>query len=225
MLRVVYEELPELYTFVHMCYAGSSLLNFGVHQLRSDEGLQQGDPLAPLLFCASTMKLSRSMTSEFNVWYLDDGTIGGDVSGLLLDLETVRRSGRRIGLLLNEGKCEIVTDDADVVSEIRAVLPAIRHVPCNESILLGAPIGDDTSVDAILNTKLATFRLLTSRLTSLSAHDALYLLKNCFCMPKLIYTLRCAACYKSTVLAEYDANIHNTLQLILNIDLSEAAWN
>ena len=62
MLRVVYEELPELYTFVHMCYAGSSLLNFGVHQLRSDEGLQQGDPLAPLLFCASTMKLSRSMT-------------------------------------------------------------------------------------------------------------------------------------------------------------------
>jgi hypothetical protein len=44
-------------------------------------------------------------------------------------------------------------------------------------------------------------------------------------MPKLIYTLRCAACYKSTVLAEYDANIHNTLQLILNIDLSEAAWS
>ncbi len=44
-------------------------------------------------------------------------------------------------------------------------------------------------------------------------------------MPKLIYTLRCAACYKSAVLAEYDANIHNTLQLILNIDLSEAAWS
>jgi hypothetical protein len=44
-------------------------------------------------------------------------------------------------------------------------------------------------------------------------------------MPKLIYTLRCAACYKSAVLADYDANIHNTLQLIFNIDLSEAAWN
>ena len=131
------------------------------------------------------------MISEFNVWYLDDETIGGDVSGLLLDLETVRRAGRRIGLLLNDGKCEIVTDDANVVSEIRAVLPAIRHVPCNESILLGAPIGDETSVDAILNTKLATFRLLTSRLTSLSAHDALYLLKNCFSMPKLIHTALC----------------------------------
>ena len=225
VLRVVHDELPELYTFVHMCYAGSSLLNFGEHQLRSDEGLQQGDPLAPLLFCASTMKLSRSMTSEFNVWYLDDGTIGGDVSDLLLDLETVRTAGRKIGLLLNDGKCEIVTDDANVVTQIRAVLPAIHHVPCNESILLGAPIGDETSVDAVLNTKLVTFRLLTSRLASLSAHDALYLLKNCFSMPKLIYTLRCAACYKSTVLNEYDANIHSTLQVILNIDLSEAAWS
>ena len=46
----VRQELPELYSFVHMCYNNTSLLSFGEHLLRSDEGVQQGNPLGPLLF-------------------------------------------------------------------------------------------------------------------------------------------------------------------------------
>jgi hypothetical protein len=48
MFQTVHDELPELYPFVHMCYASASLLNFGDHLLLSDEGAQQGDPLGPL---------------------------------------------------------------------------------------------------------------------------------------------------------------------------------
>ena len=81
----------------------------------SDEGFQQGDPLGPLLFCASSLKLARSMTSELNEWYLDDGTLGGRVSSLLQDLETVKRVGPTVGLHLNEDKCEIVTGDDSVI--------------------------------------------------------------------------------------------------------------
>ena len=44
-------------------------------------------------------------------------------------------------------------------------------------------------------------------------------------MPKLLYTLRCAACYKSTVLSEYDAVVRHTLKAVLNVDLTEAVWN
>ena len=164
------------------------------------------------------------MKSEFNVWYLDDGSLGGHVSSLLSDLEIVRRVGPSIGLVLNDVKCEIVTDDISVVSNMKSVMPHIRHIPCCEAVLLGAPVGDLTAVETVLNSKLAVFRLLASRLTSLSAHDALFLLKNCFSLPKLLYSLRCAACYKSTILSEYDDVIRQTLKVILNVDLSDAIW-
>jgi hypothetical protein len=139
MFQIVREQLPELYSFVHMCYSSASFLNFGEFLLLSDEGIQQGDPLGPLLFCATSLKLARSMTSEFNTWYLDDGTIGGNVHSLLSDLETVRRVGPSIGLLLNEDKCEIITDDVSLVASLRAVMPNIRHIQCREAVLLGAP--------------------------------------------------------------------------------------
>ena len=40
----------------------------------SSEGAQLDDPLGPSLFCLASFKLARSVKSEFNVWYLDDGT-------------------------------------------------------------------------------------------------------------------------------------------------------
>jgi hypothetical protein len=224
MFQTVHEEIPELYPFVHMCYSSASLLNFGEYILLSDEGVQQGDPLGPLLFCASSLKLARSMTSEFNTWYLDDGSIGGHVSSLLSDLATVRRVGPQIGLVLNEDKCEIVTDDVSVVASMKAVMPNIRHIPRSDAVFLGAPVGDETSVDTVLGSKLAVFRRLASRLTSLNAHDALFLLKNCFSIPKLLYSLRCAACYMSPILLDYDVVIRHTLKVILNVDLSDVIW-
>ena len=55
-------------------------------------------------------------------------------------------------------------------------MPNIRHVSCGNAVLLDAPFGDETVVDIVLNSKLTTFRLLASRLTTLSAHDAFFLL-------------------------------------------------
>ena len=89
----------------------------------------------------------------------------------------------------------------------------------------GAPVGDERSVDTVLNGKLAVFKRLVSRLLSLNPQDALFLLKNCFSTPKLLYTLRCAACYRSSVLADYDSVIQQTLRVILNVDLTETVWS
>ena len=91
-------------------------------------------------------------------------------------------------------------------------------------MVLGAPIGDETADDIVLNSKLTTFRLLASRLTTLNAHDALFQLKNCFSTPKLLYTLRCAPCYKNAVRSEYDNVIRHTLNAILNVDLNDVIW-
>ena len=49
------------------------------------------------------------MKSMFNIWYMDDGSLGGEVDILIEDFETVRRIGSTFGLQLNEHKCELVT--------------------------------------------------------------------------------------------------------------------
>ena len=68
MFHVVREHLPELYMFIHMCYSSASFPNFGEYQLLSNEGIQQDDPLGLLMYCATSLKLSRSMKSEVNAW-------------------------------------------------------------------------------------------------------------------------------------------------------------
>ena len=53
-----------------------SVLLWGKVEIASVEGIQQGDPLGPLLFCLSIHDLVSSLKSEYKVFYLDDGTIG-----------------------------------------------------------------------------------------------------------------------------------------------------
>ena len=76
----------------------------------------------------------------------------------------------------------------------------------------------------ILTKKLTEFQRLANRLKLLTAHDAFFLLKNCFSLPKLQYILRCAPCYNSQILQLYDNTIREALQSILNITLTETAW-
>ena len=48
------------------------------------------------LCVASSLKVAKSLKSELNIWYMDDG-LGGDVDVLLDDLETVRKVGSNLG--------------------------------------------------------------------------------------------------------------------------------
>jgi len=43
-------------------------------------------------------------------------------------------------------------------------------------------------------------------------------------MPRLLYTLRCSPCYKSSTLSQYDEAVRSTLKAILNVDLTAAVW-
>ena len=51
LLECVASRLPELYQFCHLAYGNSTSLQFGSDLIQSAEGVQQGDPLGPLLFC------------------------------------------------------------------------------------------------------------------------------------------------------------------------------
>ena len=77
MLETARENIPELFHYVFSCYSSPSSLFFLGTTLQSAEGVQQGDPLGPLLFCLTIHPLITPLKSEFKVFYLDDGTIRG----------------------------------------------------------------------------------------------------------------------------------------------------
>ena len=62
VLNAVAVRLPELYRFCSSAYRGQSTLAFGDKLIRSQEGVQQGDPLGPLLFCLTILPILSSLS-------------------------------------------------------------------------------------------------------------------------------------------------------------------
>ena len=71
------------------------------------EGIQQGDPLGPFLFSLATKDLVKACKSPLNIFYLDDGTLGGSDSQVLEDFKLIRENMKRLGLEINSAKCEL----------------------------------------------------------------------------------------------------------------------
>jgi hypothetical protein len=138
MLSAVYQHMPSLLKFIFTCYADRSNLCFFDEFISSEEGAQQGDPFGPLLFCLSVHRLVKMMKSELNMWYIDDGTLGGHLTDLLHDIDIIKSEGPHIGLTLNDCKCELISDDEEVINYVRQLIPAVSTIDPSEAVVLGA---------------------------------------------------------------------------------------
>jgi len=74
------------------------------------------------------MSIVKGIKSEFNCWYMDDGTIGGTVQQLIADFDKIVAEGLKLGLVVIVRKCEIITDDSSIVKKFQSVVPDIKHV-------------------------------------------------------------------------------------------------
>ena len=225
MLEAVFELAPDIYPLVHSAYASPSNLLWGDKQLQSSEGVQQGDPLGPPLFCLALHRFCDPTVSPFFVMYLDDVSLGGSVDEVLQDLEVISNL-KDLGLSLNNQKSEIICEDAFVRSAVLSKLPGARLVSPESACLLGSPIGDVSSIDASLQNKIVSLKRMGSRLNLLSAHDSLILLHHSLSVPKLQYLLRTAPCFTSDLLSEYDSTLRSILSSVTNtpVDRDDLAW-
>ena len=89
ILKAVSREIPELYRFCHSAYSGNSLLQFGHNSVNSCTGVQQGDPLGPLLFSLSIHPILESLNSPLKFAYLDDVTLGGPAGVVNADVDNI----------------------------------------------------------------------------------------------------------------------------------------
>lgn len=217
---------PAIFPYLWQCYSAPSLLFYGDFILLSQNGAQQGDPYGPLIFSSAIQFIINALVSEFVIFYLDDGTIGGAVEDVLRDFKTIKEECAKIGLQINPTKCELFfcsTVDQDIVSQFDQISPGICII--NEFTLLGTSITDN-AFDKVFNKKLSELKLLFERLRELdNYHIAFYILKNCFAIPKLVFLLRTTPTWNHTEFVEkMDNEIKSTLETITNSLLKDDTW-
>ncbi|XP_069953548.1 protein amalgam-like [Cherax quadricarinatus] len=150
-------------------YSKPSILLFGEHEIPSSEGVQQGDPLAPLFFCLAVRELTSNLRSKLNTWYLDDGILAGTEESLLEDLQLVKTQEEAVGLILNPSNQpgnNLITRNQVIITAVRTILP---------DPVVGAPLGHQ-AIETVLKDKLNDLKRMDERLSDLEALDALYLL-------------------------------------------------
>ena len=225
MLETVRDKVPEIFNFCKLAYGDFSYLFFRGSKILSQEGCQQGDPLGPLLFSLTIHPILESLRSDLILGYLDDLTLGGSLQVVQSDYATIRRMSSDMGLILNEAKCECVTDSHSVPPEtLRDTFPGFLLVDPVDSELLGAPLFVGRHLDEALEKKVSDLKRAASRLPKLQAHDGLLILKNALSAPKLIYILRTSPCSGNQALQEFDATLRISLTAITNCSLSDMAW-
>ena len=226
MLLAVGELAPQLLPLVHSAYCSPSSLYIGDETIQSSEGVQQGDPLGPLLFCLTIHGIVQRLRSEVHMFYLDDGTLGGSLDDILCDLQTVEHEAGELGLQLNRGKSEVICEDSNTREALLRSAPGLRVVSHDDATLLGSPIGSMESINRIICAKTASLQVMGNRLRHLHAHDAYCLLRNAFSIPKVLYTLRTSPCFLSSRLEEFDNLQRSILGDITNVylDSNDLAW-
>jgi hypothetical protein len=114
ILKLVQSKFPHLSRWVHWIYGGEApFLWFGSDVLRSKEGVQQGDPLGPLLFAMVIQSLVDAIRAkcpnlELNKWYLDDGVLAGPEADVLEAFKLIQSLGPAMGMELNIKKNELI---------------------------------------------------------------------------------------------------------------------
>ena len=191
------EHFPEISPWVEWCYGNHSCLTFGDDFIPSAEGVQQGDPLGPLLFSLALAEVTKEIASRSHLrtqlWYLDDGILVGEPSEVRKALDILDEIGPKWGLFLNLTKCEIITPPASAhTSVFFPDIPSEKILYDGNFDTLGSPIGSAEHCMEFLETHAIEPSRDTLEATAVlqDPQVALALIRQCAGFCQMVYALR-----------------------------------
>ncbi|KAL5713679.1 hypothetical protein ACHQM5_015733 [Ranunculus cassubicifolius] len=222
MLEEVQKKCPMLTPWVEFCYAQPGRLYYEDEILWSSIGVQQGDPLGPLLFALVLHPLILKVVEEcdllLNAWYLDDGTIIGDTSEVAKALNIISKEGPKSGLHLNIDKTEVFWPKEDSRSRMEGLFPTNIVRPVGGVKLLGGAVSTDKDFREGLALKRVEKAIsLMSAISKLDNPQCeLLLLRSCAGVAKLSYALRtCDPDAFSAAQVRFDSALRCSLERIV----------
>ena len=147
--ETVEQQIPGLLWYFDSAYGQSTHLEYGDFTIESAEGIQQGDPLGPLLFCLTIHPLLSGIHSNFVSGYLDDIALGGEAAVAISDIQRLELAAKTLGLSLNYNKCEVIGLSNLTRSLWDSAELYFTETPLIDT-LLGTPIQAGVGVDKAL---------------------------------------------------------------------------
>ena len=238
--------MPGLTRWVEWCYGVSSHLLFGSFEISSEVGVQQGDPLGPLLFSLAIQPLALKLAGlgrdgrpgrklDLCFFYLDDGVLAGSVEAVSEALRLLSELCPALGLTLELSKSELIVCTDTERGDLRQFFPeqllidretGASRVRCGDFEFLGSPVGSNAHCATHTAGRAESAQDLLDALSEISDPQVgLRLLRRCAGFCKLVYSTRTVpGLVHQDELLKFDDCVRNTFGAITGLRPDEAQW-
>ena len=167
--------------------------------LHSENGVRQGDPLAPALFAIAVRSIytralcaGNGQVKAFSI--LDDITFVGPPPAVLVCVQELRSAAQEIGLFLQPGKCQFMWFHPDALDgQVSSAISDLRVPTISDAtVVVGTPVGRDRDkivrlLHDIVNDHHRFFHAIQHRDLANDIADRLLLLSG---IPRMNFLLR-----------------------------------